>query len=318
MTTIIILNWNGWKDTQECIESLSKAKGDFKVLVVDNGSTDDSVDRITEYVKNIRNLIIEVYETGCNYGFAKGNNEAVRYIAEKWDTENYLLLNNDTIVEPDFLVNLENFGIKNPEYKVLTPVICYNSDRDLVWNCGGWQRLGFRKYYYANQSISDIREIDSETGLVLTTHKDVSFLTGCALFFKRELLDGECRVFTEDFFFGEEDFEFCMRMNKIQVKMACVMDAKIYHKVSSATSQKNPKGKIYIHYLNRCIDIRTRKGGLFYFFWCTISFFYAVLLLKRQNYGVANSVGIIVKAMYKAIFKTDVTYLDFQKALSSY
>src|SRR5438552_1228619 len=70
LVCIIVLNWNGWQDTLECLESLRRLDyPNFRVLVVDNGSTDDSVERFKKF-----SLQDELIETGRNLGYAGGNN----------------------------------------------------------------------------------------------------------------------------------------------------------------------------------------------------------------------------------------------------
>ena len=97
-TIIIILNWHGAGDTIACLESLSVVEGNFHVVVVDNGSSDDSVTRIGQWIDSDRNNIsVELLPLDKNYGFAMGNNKGIAY-ARKYNPDYYLLLNNDTEV----------------------------------------------------------------------------------------------------------------------------------------------------------------------------------------------------------------------------
>ena len=322
MTGIIILNWNGASDTIECLTSLYNAKGEHFIVVVDNGSSDDSVERIISYLSNsnIKYRVRErgeklgdapdafeciVFKTLANFGFAKGNNEALRFLAPH-TADSYILLNNDTLVEEDFLTELQNFASTHPEYKALTPIICYESKRSLIWNCGGRQKAGFRKYYYARQNISEIRE---------TKHIDISFVTGCALFFRPDILLNDGGIFTEKFFFGEEDFNFCIKMNKLGNKMACVLTSKIYHKVSSSTTNNDPIGKTYIYYLNRYIDIKQNYSTPFYFLWKTINFPNVLRILKNKGLKFGDAIRWTLKLQSDADEKDSVSYTDFIQAL---
>lgn len=321
MTAIIILNWNGSEDTIECIQSLRRVKEDYFCIVADNGSDDDSVISIQECLKkeevcyrvvkekeylyekpSLHEFIL--YTLSENLGFAKGNNEAIRLVSFS-QPDHYLLLNNDTIVEPDFLKKIEDFSNANLAYKALTPLICYNHNRNIIWNCGGKQCMGFRKYYYAKQNIHNIKE---------TGHINVTFLTGCALFFHPDLLQENGGIFTEDFFFGEEDFNFCMRMNQAKQKMACVLGSKIYHKVSSSTKSASI-GKYYIHYLNRFIDIRKNTSCLFYRLWTIPSTIYTILLLKKVGLGFPRSIKFMQQVFSNAEKKEKVTQSDFKTAI---
>lgn len=236
MTGIIILNWNGWEDTIDCLKSLKQITDtEYFIVLVDNGSNNNSVEKIEEYLREyeidnyrsfcedefangqvnldkISNKEILFYRLNENYGFAKGNNKGLE-VAKKVAADYYLLLNNDTEVMPDFLNRLNDFITSNPAYSVLTPKINLYFQQERIWNCGGSLNWGFRKYYYGGQLEKSIKEKE---------YIDITFVTGCALFFKSELLTGN--LFTERFFHGEEDFDFSYRMKEMNVKMACVLE----------------------------------------------------------------------------------------------
>lgn len=298
MTGIIVLNWNGWEDTIDCLKSLKRVTdSEYFIVLVDNGSNNNSVEKIEEYLReyeidnyrsfsedeftngqvnldNISNKEILFYRLKDNYGFAKGNNKGLE-IAKKVAADYYLLLNNDTEVEPDFLSKLCDFIKENPQYSVLTPKICYFFDKSLIWNCGGKLGWGFRKYYYAQQPEASIKQ---------TCHIDIDFVTGCALFFKRELIDKDA-LLTERFFHGEEDFEFSYRMRKKGVKIACVLSSRIFHKVGRSTESLYQPGKTYAHYLNRFIDMRLHMSSPEYMAWVAVYLPYIILLLKKNGYS---------------------------------
>src|SRR3989344_9330156 len=105
--SIIILNWNGWKDTIECLESLYKITyPNYEVIVVDNGSKDDSVKQIRKVIKKNTRLILNK----DNSGFAEGNNVAMRQVLKEKKSKYVLLLNNDTVVDKNFLEPLVETG----------------------------------------------------------------------------------------------------------------------------------------------------------------------------------------------------------------
>ena len=86
-TVIIILNWNGADDTLACLESMLVHKGNFHALVVDNGSGDDSVERIGQWIAAHKDEISsEILTLDKNYGFAIGNNKGVAY-ARKYNPD---------------------------------------------------------------------------------------------------------------------------------------------------------------------------------------------------------------------------------------
>ena len=323
-TAIIILNWNGADVTIDCLRSLRDADGDFFVVVADNGSHDGSPEKIAGWLSEERmpfRMVAEGAETGVvcdcgdillyrmnsNYGFAKGNNRAIA-LAMGSSPDNILLLNNDTVVNKDFLVRLLQFRDRHPEYKVLTPLINFYFDKELVWNAGGNLRYGFRKYNYNHRKAAEIKESE---------YIDISFITGCALLVPVALLDGDRRIFTERFFFGEEDFEFSIRMAKAGIKIACVLDSLIYHKVGTSLSEeRNTPGKIYINYLNRFIDVRLHYSKLFFAVWRIVYAPYIALLLCKKGCKAAEIKSFISRLYRESSVKDGVTYEDFKRALS--
>ena len=319
MTAIILLNWNGYKDTIECLASLfACAKQDFVWVVVDNGSENESVQEITDYLNRSGkdfSVVKEgerpafslqagqgvVYCLNENYGFAQGNNRGialVEQLAENKDSQkpaHYLLLNNDTLVEPDFLEKLETFAEKNPQYVALTPQIRYAEPRSRVWNCGGKMIFGLRKYHYGDQNFSAIKQKE---------YIKISLLTGCALFAKRELLGNpdarlhkkskkyaqtppspteKTDLLTNRFFFGEEDFDFSLRMQEDGKKMACVLDSVIYHKEGGARARFLSAGYLYMGHFNRFIDVRQHWGSVKFFVWKQLYLPYIAFFLFSKN-----------------------------------
>lgn len=326
MTAIIILNWNGYRDTLACLESLfACVRQDFVWMVVDNGSSDGSVQEIATWLKNSGHKFLQVHEgempqTGLsqgqgvlyslkeNYGFAKGNNTGIALVEQLAFNEgsqkpsHYLLLNNDTLVEPDFLVKLESFAENHPQYVALSPQIRYAEPKNIVWNCGGRMKFGLRKYIYGERDIKNIRRKE---------FIEINLITGCALFVARDLLGfpddwlrrtsetysqmpysdtEETDLLTNRFFFGEEDFDFSLRLQESRQKMACVLNSVIYHKLGSTRKNFIKLEQVYIHYLNRFIDIRQHWRNAFKFFcWQALYFPYIVYIFYKSGAGSLGS-----------------------------
>ena len=152
MLGIVILNWNGYNDTIECIESILKSTyQDWKIYLVDNYSTDGSQDKLRTYIlSNGLSHKISLILNNDNFGFAIGSNVGIK-LAQKDRCDYVWLLNNDTTIEIDTISKLIDF-MKTDSTLIATPLIAYYSDKNVIWNCGGKiSRLGFRKYYYADQ-----------------------------------------------------------------------------------------------------------------------------------------------------------------------
>lgn len=293
MIPIILLNWNGYSDTIECLKSIYKSfTKDFFIIVVDNDSTDDSIAQIINHLKSHKAVFTKIdegeackediaprecliYSLKKNYGFAKANNMALGLIKDT-AFDYFFLLNNDTIVEPRTLERLRCFLEENKQYDITIPQIRYWNNKDVVWNCGGRLFAGFRKYYFAKKKAVCVKN-----------NLDITFITGCAVFARRDVLLHH-KIFTERFFFGEEDFELSIRMKKEKRRMKCVANSILYHKVNASCKHQSRLSKMYIHYLNRFINIQNNYSPTYFFVWQIISFFHIYFLLLRRNYSLAE------------------------------
>jgi len=130
-TAIILLNWNSFEFTNDCLLSLRKTEGEgFDVIVVDNGSTDDSGAKLKETFPEIILL-----QQDSNLGFAEGNNKGFEY-ALQHGYEYAMMLNNDVFVHPIFLQHLINHMDLHPTIGAIQPKIYFNNDRTEIWNGG--------------------------------------------------------------------------------------------------------------------------------------------------------------------------------------
>lgn len=293
MISIIILNWNGWEDTIECLKSIDESVGvEWTAVIADNGSFNDSVERITEFLRTRkfgRSLVIRegealedklnnkdvlLYCLNENYGFAKGNNLGIKLLAGQ-NVDFYWILNNDTVIEKESMKILQSFMEEYPYYLACTPQIRYFSPSNRIWNCGGKLFFGLRKYYYEGQ----------ENVVFKKNHFDISFVTGCALFIKPELLDENGGLFTERFFFGEEDFELSLRMKEKRMRMACCTKSIIYHKVNASIKKKPKLSGIYIHYLNRYINVRQHFSATKFLIWRVLNNINLRRQILNNNYS---------------------------------
>ncbi|MBU1100659.1 MAG: glycosyltransferase family 2 protein [Bacteroidetes bacterium] len=259
--SIIVLNWNGVADTSECIASLREIDyKNYEVIIVDNNSSGNDVDIIKEkygdYVK-------EVIVNDDNYGFAGGNNVGIKY-ALNGDADLILLLNNDTIVEKNFLNELVAALNSDKDIGILTPMINYYSNKDTIWSAGGY--------------ISKIKASGFSSGTDMQQDSFVknefcSFASGCCLLIKREVFE-RIGLLDDKYFLYLEDTDFCYRTISAGFKVMYVSSSKIYHKVSSTTSRVFSSLPIYFSTRNRLYFAKKNLGLFFY-----ISFIYLVITM---------------------------------------
>ena len=230
---IVIVNYNGAKYQNECIESiLSSTYSDFNVIVVDNASKDNSMELLSKFDDN---RIIKVYSKD-NLGVAAGNNLGI-IKAYEYNSDAILLLNNDTILNKDTLElmvkELENGN------DIVSPLIFYWQDKSKIWYVGGkFNRLkgtsyhDFYKETYNNQTIVDYCD----------------YAPTCCLLIKREVFD-KVGLMDPIYFMYSDDTDFCMRCKLLGYKIKIVKNASMYHKVSLSTGGDGSKLSVY--YMNR-------------------------------------------------------------------
>lgn len=226
---IILLNYNGYKDTIECVKSIeSITYENYRVLIVDNKSTNDS-----EAILKSTLPSYEILQTGENLGFAGGNNYGVRY-ALKNGADHVLLLNNDTIVTPDFLSEMIETMISSSKVGAVSCKIMYESERDIIWYAGGtfnWNTINCEHFGMKEKDTHKFDEV-----------KEVDFITGCAILLSKELL-AEVGLMPEEYFMCFEDMDYSVMIKDSSFKMMYNPRGVIYHKVSkSSGGEESPFG----------------------------------------------------------------------------
>ncbi len=215
---VIILNWNGKKDTLECLESLKKIHySNFQILLVDNGSTDDSVAVIKK-----EHPEITIIETGENLGFAAGNNEGIR----KSTADYIFLLNNDTIVDPHILNALVKTIQSDPKIGILgAKPYLYDEPTKLDHFGGMWNQ---KKGVF---DLVGLRQIDNEGAW--DSSQTIDYACGCALFVKKEVFE-KIGFLEPQFFLIWEEADFCFRAREAGFSTMTCPEAKLWHKVSAS------------------------------------------------------------------------------------
>lgn len=308
--SVIILNWNGFSDTIECLKSLQmEAYVNKNIIVVDNGSTDNSVELILEwlikchisvcvidnldengfqYISEKDKSSIYIIKNKRNLGFAAGNNVGIRF-ALFLGSKYVALLNNDTVVTPSYLTSLISFLETNRVYKAVSSLILYYDNMDIVWYGGAriFSYMYLRKYIYINKNIKEVSNVAFDTSLV----------TGCSLAFE------PLRVgfLSEDFFYGEEDYEFSLRIIKQRYKLACIPQSIVYHKVGRSIKPTEKRmNKICLYYINRFVHLKRYYANSILWHLAIIpQCFYVFLLLFFRDKVKFSKIILLLKEIYK-------------------
>ena len=339
--SIIILNWNGWKDTIECLESLYQITyPNYDVVVVDNGSEDESVQKIKEYCKgkikveakffkyNLSNKPIYVLEytreqagrggdfrrekyfsklpsdrklrlilNEKNYGFAEGNNIAIRYILKALDVDYILLLNNDTVVDKEFLSELVKVGESDEKIGIVGAINYYYDDPERIWYSGGVVN-------WVTGKLTDITGNKIDSGQ-FEKIREVDDVAGSSLLIKVKVVE-EIGLLHSDYFCYYEETEWCIKAKRKKYLVFVNLNSKIWHKISSS-SRKIPEFERYYLTRNR-FKFMYRNATKLQF----ISFFIYFLLVN-----LTLNVALVLhgnlkcsKILYKAIYDEIKTWLS--------
>ncbi|MGE5195953.1 MAG: glycosyltransferase family 2 protein [Anaerolineae bacterium] len=245
---IIILNWNGKRDTVECLYSVSQISySNFEVFVVDNGSTDGSAKTIHDIFPDIHLLAMKE-----NLGFAEGNNVAIRAAAAIPDFEFFLLLNNDTIVDKDILTAFVDAAKTHPQAGILGAKIFLYDKRETLDHFGGNWNPRTAKFDLIGHKE---KGTDQKWDRVQT----LDYVCGAALFFKKEVLQ-KIGVLEKSFFLIWEEADFCFRARKAGFAILTAPRAQVWHKVSASFVGGKPHSA-YFWWRNRLLFIKRNMRG---------------------------------------------------------
>lgn len=287
--SIIILNWNGAHDTIECLETVLKSDYPrFNAIVVDNNSQDSSIQTIKSWAAGhervatslfpdlvlplvskpvpIRSFVaigekqfptgvkqqlsselplesVVLVENQENVGFAAGNNLGIELGKAVFNSKYFFILNNDTVIDRDALTRLIEVLEAKINIGAATSAIYFYSNREEIANIGGSISMIATRKYFTKKTREKV--------------KPITFATGCALLVRRDVFD-KFGLLSTNFFFGEEDFEFCWRLRKHSVPVVCVIDSRVYHKIgiSAGKLPHTEMQKKFIYFFNRIIDMK--------------------------------------------------------------
>lgn len=227
---VVILNWNQEALTADCLASLRKVEHScLKVILVDNGSLPESVDRLEHNFPEV--TFVRLSE---NRGFAGGNNVGIER-ALKDGVSHILLLNNDTLVQPTFLQPLLD-GLDNPGVGVVGPRIYHHPDVQRIWFAGGmidW-KTGRQWHLGAGELDHGQRSVP----------RDVDYVTACCLLAPARVFQ-EVGGLDERYFIYFEETDWNLRARARGYRCRYVPDSRIYHKVSQAMKTGSPTADYY-------------------------------------------------------------------------
>lgn len=287
---IIIVNWNGLKDTMECLGSLERLEyPNFEVVLVDNGSTDGSATLIKAKYPNLFVIL-----NRNNVGYGKANNLGIEYALR--NGANYVwLLNNDAISDPGALSTMVRVAEEDPKIGILGSKIYYANDPGRIWFAGAgidWPR-GLSSHIGINET--DRGQYD--------TLRRVERVAGCSMLVRREVCE-QVGLFDENYFLFVEEIDWCVRARKQGFSCVLVPSSIVYHKGSVSVSKIGHWSSVYNYYNTRNFLYLVRKSFSF-----PKRDFFLLLLIGRKI--LRERVDILRVLLYKIAGRKKITASEF-------
>jgi hypothetical protein len=246
--SIVILNWNGLADTLECLRSLRALRYErCRIVVVDNGSTDGSAAALRTAAADGS---FELVEAGANLGYAGGNNLGIHRALEG-GADFVLVLNNDTIVDPDLLDELVEAAARFPDAGCFGPWIYYLDDPERLWfTRSEWGSKG------ATFNAPGKGRLAAELSKEVTS---TQYVCGAALFFRAEVAN-RIGLFDERFFLVYEDSDWCFRARRAGFECLVVSTARVWHKVGMSFGSESSPLRTYFSVRNKLLWAEKNVG----------------------------------------------------------
>jgi hypothetical protein len=219
------LNWNGLRDTLECLNSLQNIDyPNYEIVVVDNASSGDDASEIKKQFGDS----VAVIANDRNYGFAKGNNIALQRILSVNKSAFALLLNNDTTVDRAFLTELINASASHPSAAIFGPKMFfydYRGRRDII--CSGAGRLN----WFISPGYHQPSKFKKNYELTNEMIQKADWVSGACLLINLKKVDP---ILNEKYYFGCEDIDKCIEAKNLGLEILYVPRSIMWHKVGSS------------------------------------------------------------------------------------
>ena len=319
--SVIIVSWNVKDDLPACLMSLyeNRPQADFETIVVDNASTDGTVDLLKEQFADV--ILIANTE---NRGFAAANNQAIRIAKGQY----LFLLNPDTIVHPQSLDNLITVLDEKPTAGACGPrlIDADGTTHPSVGYVPTFRSLLYSKTFFRSFGIfrSHYKKVTANK-LNYDKRSEVEQLSGAALMVRRSVFD-EIGLMDEGFFLYYEDADLCLRIRKAGWKIVYVPEAVITH-IGGTSSEQIPIGKYIMLYKSLFVYLRKHRGrfltalfsvifkpgviikDILSIFSGTIVFIISILLLNRKKMSkslakIKRSAVFLVVYCWQFLFET--------------
>ena len=229
---IIILNYNGYKDTIECLKSLKNLQyPNYSIVVCDNASPNGSEGFIRQWMEKNKDLDVHFIQTGNNLGFAGGNNIGIRYALSN-QVDYCWLLNNDTVVQSDALSKMVRKIEESDEYGVCgSKLISYDDRKTCIGICGWHSNVTGRSRHILDEKDFSPSNFD--------------YVIGASMLIKRKVFE-QVGLLQEDYFLYCEEIDFAERI-KDKFKNCVALNSIVYHKEGATIGGGSPFSCFYLY-----------------------------------------------------------------------
>jgi GT2 family glycosyltransferase len=222
----LVLNYNGPQVTLETLASLVPLDGtDIHLMVIDNGSTDDSYDQVRQHFPGVRQLRVR-QNRGISWGLDHGLQVA---LDEGYDYA--LVMNNDIEVRSDMVRQMVTVAESDPSYGCIGAKAYYHSDRQRIWSAGG--KLRFREAITRERGEGEIDRGQYDRTEV------VDYVNGVAMLIRREVLS-KIGLWDPVYYLGVEDADFCVRARRAGYQSVYAHEAVLWHMISASIGVYKP------------------------------------------------------------------------------
>jgi GT2 family glycosyltransferase len=338
---IILLNYNRWEDTIECLESVFKLNyGNFQVIIVDNNSENNSLEKIKSYLDGSLNLELKVnpklrhlvypltqkpvpyihykreeveegrnlelekklkdkvpksaktnypiifIQSDKNLAFTGGNNIGIMYALSKNDFEYIWLLNNDTVIDKDSLINMVNVIESDKQIGAVGSLLLFYDNPDIVQALGGTKKFSLYSHIYSN--FKQLYNMKNKTELPKTKFFDLDggFLQGASMLLRKKTVK-EVGLFDEDLFMMFEESELCMRMIRQGWLIYCACNSVVYHKEGRSIGERK---KVYKKFLWKYSERFDEKRINFIYYFANRNLLYSI----KKHYGIFAAIFYLI------------------------
>lgn len=282
---IIVLHYKNIEYTIDCMNSLLVANPfPDRIIIVNNELTNESRRILDSTFGDIKTVQILTPEK--NLGYAGGNNRGIKYLMHEANLQMVVLLNNDTLVDPSFLLPLTKMLKQNSSAQIITPKILF-PDRTTIWSTG---ELVF---YPLLISIGQRGKRDTNQ---VKKKKRINSITGCAMAVKFDVFT-KIGLFDENYFAYVEEVDFCKRAKDAGFTFSCCHDSVVVHRIAQSLGTSSPS-QIYLKTRNRAYFIKKNIPYHFRIFsWVWFFLISLYWILKGNFSGKAHNYQAILKGI---------------------